>query len=609
MAESFPTVSMSNSSGGAAKNAPSSAAGPWLWNPAADLLLGCGLLYAAIFVVMAFAGPAIRLAQPAFLSPLLILLVTTPHYGATLVRVYEDTAERRRYVLFTVWLSLLICFVIGLAVFNPVLASLIVTLLFTWSPWHYTASNYGVAVLFLRRRGVEVSVRAKRLLYASFVISFAMVAVSMNVQGNAPSKTPLGYTATDVHFVSLNIPAQIADLLLALLLVAFVATLVGAWVDLSRKARVKDLIPTALLSLAQVLWFTLPLLVFRWQLAPGIESINIEHRAYYFFWVAAAHCVQYLWCTAYYERASSRWRGVLPYWGKVILAGSAVWTFPVLLLGPMGIGRFAPDSGGALSYETGLALLVSAGVNFHHFMLDGVIWKLRNMRIASILIRDTPEEDSEFGPSRLPRPFARRASWGLAGVALVISLFVNWQRYVSTPSAWERSDYAAVARSQDRLGWLGYDSHAVRADLGDAVGAKGDLAGSIHHYEASLRLKPRVADLHYRLATALRADKQTELAIAQFREALAIHPNMANARYGLGNALASEARYIEAIDEYRLAIAADPDFAQAHNNLGNALRTQGDLDGAIKHYREALRIKPGYANADDNLSRALRQNW
>ena len=82
--------------------------GRWLWGPAADLLLGCGALYAFAFLILLVAGPSIRSHQAVFVFPLLILLISTPHYGATLVRVYEHTSERRRYKLFSIWLSLLI---------------------------------------------------------------------------------------------------------------------------------------------------------------------------------------------------------------------------------------------------------------------------------------------------------------------------------------------------------------------------------------------------------------------------------------------------------------------------------------------------------------------
>jgi hypothetical protein len=46
--------------------------------------------------------------MPDFLAPLLVLLFSTPHYGATILRVYEQRAERRRYAVFSVWATLAI---------------------------------------------------------------------------------------------------------------------------------------------------------------------------------------------------------------------------------------------------------------------------------------------------------------------------------------------------------------------------------------------------------------------------------------------------------------------------------------------------------------------
>ena len=65
---------------------PSSA--PWLFGPIPDLLLGCGLLYVTLFVAFLFVGPQIRNAQAHYIFPALILLLSGPHYGATLLRVY-----------------------------------------------------------------------------------------------------------------------------------------------------------------------------------------------------------------------------------------------------------------------------------------------------------------------------------------------------------------------------------------------------------------------------------------------------------------------------------------------------------------------------------------
>ena len=81
---------------------------PWLHSPASDLLLGSGLVYAPIFVSLAFFGETIQAVLPITLMPLLMLLVNAPHLGATLLRVYEHAEDRQRYRFFAVHLSLVI---------------------------------------------------------------------------------------------------------------------------------------------------------------------------------------------------------------------------------------------------------------------------------------------------------------------------------------------------------------------------------------------------------------------------------------------------------------------------------------------------------------------
>lgn len=80
----------------------------WLFGPWPDLLFGCGLLYAVVFGIFLVAGPELRSAQPSLLFPLLILALGVPHYGATLLRVYERRRDRRAYVGFSVWATLVV---------------------------------------------------------------------------------------------------------------------------------------------------------------------------------------------------------------------------------------------------------------------------------------------------------------------------------------------------------------------------------------------------------------------------------------------------------------------------------------------------------------------
>lgn len=43
----------------------------WLFGPAVDLLLGCGLLYTLVLAAFAWSGPTLRAQTPGYLLPLL----------------------------------------------------------------------------------------------------------------------------------------------------------------------------------------------------------------------------------------------------------------------------------------------------------------------------------------------------------------------------------------------------------------------------------------------------------------------------------------------------------------------------------------------------------
>ena len=83
----------------------------------------------SMFQVARLVGETLRGAQPALLFPVLILLLSMPHYGATLVRVYEQRESRRGYVVFSVYATLLVaaCFVAG--TYNTTVAIWMVTII------------------------------------------------------------------------------------------------------------------------------------------------------------------------------------------------------------------------------------------------------------------------------------------------------------------------------------------------------------------------------------------------------------------------------------------------------------------------------------------------
>ena len=450
--------------------------GVWLFGPAADLLFGCGLLYALLFAALTGFGDSLRAAQSAYLIPVLLVLVSLPHYGATLLRVYEQRSDRRRYALFTVWATLAVAAVFAASVYDAAIGSLLLTLYVTWSPWHYTGQNYGLTVMFLRRAGIAVEPALKRWLHASFVLSYVLVFLSFHESGGSGVprfRAPLGAGGT-LAFLPIGIPDGVVVPVFDAAGVAYLACLGVCAARLLRRAPAGRLLPAAMVVLSQALWFSVPigLRLARVQTgAPLVELYSVGVGA----WVALAHAAQYLWVTSYYARAAPGWHGPARYAGKVLVAGITVWTLPVLL--------FSPDLLGPASSLAAIAMLVASAVNVHHFILDGAIWKLRDGRISAVLLRSRPDSEGLAAASS----WVRRAVWACASAWALLHTAGSIE--LAVRSAQDPSDPSSLHAAVSRLRWLGLDDADARFRLGVDAGMRGDLSAARQEFERSLLLQ------------------------------------------------------------------------------------------------------------------------
>jgi hypothetical protein len=531
---------------------------PWLFGPRSDLLFGCGLLYTILFGLFVAGGSELRAAEPAWVGPALLLLLGTPHYGATLVRVYERRRDRSSYVFFSLWatVAVIALFVAGLWI--PVVGTLLVTLYLSWSPWHYTGQNYGLAVMFLRRGGVALDPGSKRWLYLSFLLSFVLVFISMHAADQSARDLPAGYVSLGVQFAPLGIPTGWAKGLGLAVFTAYVLALArSVWAF--RQGPGRALLPVALLSLSQVLWFSLPFALQVFGVAPRVDALSFDFRTHYFLWIAAAHSLQYLWVTAYYARQSGNWHGQIPNYLRVLAAGAAVWTLPALVFGTQALGP--------LAFDQGLGLMIAAAVNVHHFILDGAIWKLRG-RIAEVLIRsgsDAPAD--ERGRAALLRPLV----WLACAVLLLVNVlaFVGDQWFVEEVEA---GNYQRAGRLAEGLASLGRDRASWRLEFGERL----------------------LRDRHFGAARE------------QLRRSEALAPSP-SARLMIGMSYEAQQDWRRAAEAYESALAGAGEGADRAATLGRAGRAwlgAGEPTRALPLLEQALAQDPGDANLQALLERA-----
>ncbi len=542
---------------------------PWLFSPALDLLVGCGAwslpLLAGTYFLQQDNGAAV-----AFAFYLLAVFCNNPHYMATIHRAYHTAEDFKKYRFFTVYVTVLLGLTVLLVHFVPGLFPWVLTLYLTWSPWHYTGQNFGIAQMLARRAGVLPDPAARHLLYASYVASYAVWFLTLHTTREG-----------DPYFLSLGIPVEPAFALQIVGILAFFGCAGAAFVRLRRHVPAGALVGPMVLTLTQALWFVAPTLL----ASTGL----VELPASYFSAGALAfmHCAQYLWITSYYARRET---GDVPTTAtKPKPPFSFARYYLVLVIG--GIALFVPGpwlTSRMLGHDFVESFLIfMALVNLHHFILDGAIWKLRDGRIARLLLgRQAPapdELDAEppafghhlgwlFGATS-PARFTRYAlGAGILGVGAIDQL-----QYLQTQRG-ARPEALTIA---ERLNPSDTRVHFRRAQLAMQAG---DTATARTELERVLTINPRNAPAQHLMGELIFRSGDAAAALAHYdRMAQLFRPDVSVAvNRGL---LASEAGLnFAAAERFAEALQLAPHRKELHLLLAQALVAAGDTTSAIRQY-------------------------
>lgn len=536
----------------------------WLFSPALDLLVGCGA-WSLPLLALTFFVQRDHATGAAFAFYLLAIFCNQPHYMATLHRAYHTAADFDKYRFFTVYVTALLALTIILVHFVPPLVPWIVTLYLTWSPWHYTGQNFGIAQLFIRRAGPPAATpdtTARQLLYASYVASFGVWAVTLHAARDA----------TDPNFISLGLPGRIATPLQLFLTLAFIGCAGAAFFRLARTLPSRALLAPAALTVTQFLWFVGPAILTRFG--------GFDLPASYFSAGALAfmHCAQYLWITTYYARREAA-SGAPPfrftrYYLALVIGGIALF-----IPGPWVASRF-------LGHDFVESFLIfMALVNVHHFILDGAIWKLRDGRIARLLLGANASVSAAPDPTA-PPPFGHHLGWlfgatpaaralRLAGAIALLALAAldQWQYYATTRDvpdgtlaraaalnpadprpAFQRAarrvesgDLPAARRELEALVARYPHNAAAQHLLGRVLFALNDIPAALAHYDRMAEAYPADFSVAYNRGLAAAAANQRAKALASFESAVALAPANPSARLFLFQELVLQAQPARAV--------------------------------------------------------------
>ncbi len=532
----------------AAKAAAQPGKSPWIYTPWLDWLVGCGGWSAPLLLFAWIASSHARGWALGFYF--FALIFNYPHFMATVYRAYHTREEFQKYRIFTLHLTALLALTAILAHANFRLVPWVFTLYIFWSPWHYSGQNYGLLMMFVRRGGATVTNIERRMLRVAFISSYVMLLASFNA---GPSNDPLILSLGLPPIVS--IPLRVASGVLFLF--------IAGWVFVQWKMRTGWRAMTAPLTLlvTQFLWFVLPT-----ALELGYRTAVPQTR-YSSGILAVLHSAQYLWITSYYARR------------EAVASGGAAWQmgtyFATLIAGGIALFICGPwIVSYAFHYDFAVSFLIfTALVNIHHFMLDGAIWKLRDSRVAAVLV------DKEKNDKR-----AR-------GKAEAGSAATSW---IGGQSFGAHAFRVGVALTLFLWGGVDLVRYVVGTDDGNLPHLLN--AASLDPYDSALEMRIARAD-----AKAGRSDDQLN-ALAR---AVEVNPSNPMVQQASARELIEAGRYDEAYDHYKQMLARFPKNADALVNFGLLAARLGHNDEAIESWERAIDVDSTQANAQLYLAEAL----
>jgi tetratricopeptide (TPR) repeat protein len=540
----------------------------WIYNPWLDLVVGCGA-WSLPLLLISYLSLASSARMWSVLFYALALFFNYPHYMATIYRAYHRAEDFEKYRIFTVHITGLLLLTLVLTHFWLGLLPWIFTIYLTWSPWHYSGQNYGLFMMFARRAGANPDKRTRGALYGAFIVSYLVLFLGFHT---GPSSDPL--------FLSIGIPPIVSRWEQIILIAAFVVFSVFGLSRLAKETGWRPLLPSLTLFSSQFLWFLLPAAI------SLVRHLDIPQSRYSNGVLAVMHSAQYLWITSYYarreavregtEKKESGWRP-LAYFGVLVVGGIALF-----VPGPWLASR-------AFHHDfTASFLIFGALVNIHHFILDGAIWKLRDGRIASLLLNS--RERVEGAIANAHGAVAGRLRWIAGDTPGARRLQVSAAVLLLTWGTVDQLRHYLALRSDDvnslqRAATLdSFDSQLqmrlARKEMDDGNAQQAELA-----WRRAMQANPSDPAPQQAMLRFLLRQNRFDEAFSLTEASLKRFPKDPNLLVDHGILALKFGHAEEALQDWNRALNIDPNQGQAHLYLAHELDREGKAQSAAEHYR------------------------
>lgn len=310
------------------------------------LFIGGGLSLVLTGVVLADRRQGDIVDQAAL--PWFMLFSNSAHFASSTIRLYTKPGTYQALPFLTmafplvVLATLVTCLSLAGSV-GPHLQALYLT----WSPYHYAAQAYGLAVVYAYRSGCQILPGDKKLLFWISLLPFFYAFVADRGSGLhwiLPERVLAHPQFDAVHLLLVRVLPWISF-----------AAAFALFIKIAGSASGPMPVISILILVANTAW---------WCLLP-------QHA---FVWATIFHGIQYLAIVTIFHvrdqiaRPDNR-RG---------RAYHVAWFYGAALL--LGYGLFSCLPWGFVAAGFGMAesiVLVVAAINIHHFIVDGFIWRLK----------------------------------------------------------------------------------------------------------------------------------------------------------------------------------------------------------------------------------------
>jgi len=302
---------------------------------------GISLLVTAFLV----AAPKGDLLVSSATMSYLLLFCTSAHFAASTVRLYTKPGASAGLPILSKWVPwIAFGLLAGILFLGGSAGRLVDSLYLAWSPYHYAAQAYGLAVVYSYRSGCRLGTTDKKALYWIAMIPFFFMLLHL-AQTRLPEFTGLEASSIAAITVPAASALRLAGWIAPAALYAFV------W----RRASGPMPLIALMTLVSNSVWFFV------------LDPIDA------FLWATIFHGLQYMAIVMIFDAKdqaarSGNARGPLFHAAWFYLA-SLVLGYALFVILPL-LGKWA----GFQYYDARLAVV--ALVNIHHFVVDAYIWRL-----------------------------------------------------------------------------------------------------------------------------------------------------------------------------------------------------------------------------------------